>query len=93
MAKGRATATFVVEHDVTDNELVITITVPSTSDDAYGVDTVNGSVALGRFVAQTAVQFASVPTKAEANRAEQFDALKAMGKTDTEANDLIAIFG
>lgn len=93
MSKGRATATFVLEHDVTDGELVITVTVPATTDDTYGVVTVNGSVALGKAVAALAVLNASVPTKAQAEWDSKRAQLIELGKTEDEADSLMAIFG
>ena len=89
MNKGRATATYTVGYDVDDAELHITINVPSTVEfESYVQEQVNGSVALGRFVAQLGVEYASVPTKAAAKKAAQLAALMAHGKTEEEANDI-----
>ena len=93
MSKGRATAAYSVGYDVRDSELHITVNVPSTSDDMdYKFKTVNGSVALGKFVAQLGVKYASVPTKAYAEQLAQFNALKAAGKTDEQADDIMVVF-
>ena len=93
MSKGRATATFVVEHEVTDGELTVGIVVPASVNEAdYKVSTVNGSVALGKYVAELAVKFASVPTKARAEQELQHAKLVSAGKTDEQADVIMVVF-
>ena len=93
--KGRATATYVVTEEVVEGELQIAIVVPATVEEsAINTYTVNGSVALGKAIAAAGVQFATVPTKAEAKRASQLARLVASGKTEAEAQDIYElIFG
>ena len=92
--KGRATATFDVVTDVNEGDLTIVITVPAMVDDWNGVRAaqVNGSVALGKFVAKQAVAYASVPTKARGEQEAKHAQLVAAGKTDDEADTIMVMF-
>ena len=94
MGKGRATATYNVDYDVNEGNLLIAITVPASVEDWVGarVEDVNGSVALGNFVAQLGVKYASVPTKARAEQESKAAQLKAAGKTDDEADTIMVMF-
>ena len=93
MAKGRATAAYTVGYDVSDSELHITINVPSTVEEFdYEQTTVNGSVALGKFVAQLGVELASVPTKARREQESKHAQLVAAGKTSAQADTIMVVF-
>jgi len=53
MTKGRATTEFMIEHWITESELVIKVHAPVESEDVFAeLSYANGTVALGKAVAE-----------------------------------------
>ena len=86
--KGRATAAFTVASDVADGVVTIIVTADATSDDvAVFTQTVNGTVALGKAVAEVG-KFATPITTSERKLASQLDMYAAAGLTKAQAQAL-----
>ena len=86
--KGRATATFVVMSEVTNGVLSITVTADATTDDsAPFAQDVNGTVALGKAVAELG-KSATPITASERRLSAQVEAYVDAGLSYEEAVEL-----
>lgn len=91
--KGRPTAKFTVDREINDEgELTIVITTDTLATDELGTfvtDTANGTVALGKVVAELA-KVATPETAAERKRNENIRLLVNAGLTQEAAEQAVA---
>ena len=89
--KGRATAAFTVEYEVTDEVLTITVTADVEGHEDYigEIATANGTVALGKQVAEFG-KIATPVTASERKLAAQVEMYIDSGLTEAQAIVLAA---